>query len=556
MLSVDFNGRVFVVTAPVTHVGVCKAIPSRRFDKNTRAWLCPPTRSNIDFFQRFRAVFTDEARDFINGRTEAAVSRGKIPAAYSFKLDPLAHQLEALQRSIPQDVYALLMDPGTGKSKVIIDDASCYFLSAACDTAVVVCPNSIKSNWKEEIEKHSSIGHDIFVYDPSVKKQFLDWMTTPFDNGLKWAIVSVESFSQGDAVKYVEKLALLRRAVLYIDESSRIKTHDSNRTKAITKIGTLFKRRRIATGTAVTKGPQDLYAQYNFLDPDIIGGSSFYSFRNRYCVMGGYKQKQIVGTQNEDELLQLIGPYTYRIAKSECLNLPPKVYQIRRVEPSAEQKAAYKALKSEGYAEKGNLVASFTNALVRDLRLQQISSGFFPGSKLVDGMVEEGGVTLEPFKGKNPKIEELLQVVEEVDGKIIVWCRFQREVQQVSQALSKVGGVVTFYGLNTTEDNTLARQRFMNDPDVRFFVGTQSAGGIGITLVSASTVIYMSNTFMLDDRIQSEDRAHRIGQTSDSVLYIDILIDDNWVDSRVLEALKSNRNYADWLMDEIRRIAA
>jgi SNF2 family DNA or RNA helicase len=475
---------------------------------------------------------------------------------FNFKTQPLSHQLQALLRCIPQDNYALLMDPGTGKSKVMIDDATCYFLENRCNVALVICPNSIKSNWKEEIEKHSSIPVDIFVYDPSRKKTYDSWMSEPFADGLKWAIMSVESFSQGDAFKYAEKLGVLNRAVLYVDESSRIKTHDSNRTKTITKIGKFFKRRRIATGTAITKGPQDLYSQYTFMDPDIIGGSSYYSFRNRYCIMGGFKQKQIVGAQNEDELLQLIGPYTYRAAKSECLDLPPKVYQIRRVEPSAEQALAYKELKKEGYTERDGSVVSFTNALVRDLRLQQISSGFFPGAKLVDGKIVDNSVALEPFRGKNPKVEELLHVVDEIDGKVIVWCRFQKEVTIVAQALSKIARTVTFYGLNTTEQNTDSRRLFMNDPDVRFFVGTQSAGGIGITLVSASTVVYLSNTFMLDDRIQSEDRAHRIGQNSESVLYIDILIEGDWVDTKVLEALRSNRNYADWLMEEIKKIAS
>jgi len=554
MLLVDFNGKSFVVTAPPSMLGVLRAIPSRRFDKHTRAWYCPPTKSNIDFFQRFKATLSVAAKEFIDTRVN--VSRGKLPTAFSFKTQPLDHQMEALLRCLPQDNYALLMDPGTGKSKVMIDDATCYFLEKQCNAALVICPNSIKSNWKEEIEKHSSIATDIFIYDPSVKKQYLDWMMEPFADGLKWAVMSVESFSQGDAYKYAEKFGYLNRAVLYVDESSRIKSHDANRTKAITKLGRNFKRRRIATGTAITKGPQDLYSQYNFMDPDIIGGSSFYSFRNRYCVMGGFKQKQIVGTQNEEELLQLISPYTYRVSKSECLNLPPKVYQIRRVEPNPEQKLAYKELKKEGYTEYDGSAASFANVLVRDLRLQQISSGFFPGAKLVNGMVVENGVTLEPFNGKNPKVEELLQVVDEVDGKMIVWCRFQKEVTMVAEALSKIAPTVTFYGLNTTEENTLSRQRFMNDPDVRFFVGTQSAGGIGITLVSASTVVYMSNTFMLDDRIQSEDRAHRIGQKSDSVLYIDILINGDWVDTRVLDALKNNRNYADWLMEEIKKLAA
>lgn len=553
-MLVDFNGKAFLVSAPPSLIGVLRSIPSRRFDKDSKLWVCPPTKSNIDFFRRFRASFTDNASKFIADRAD--VKRGKLPLTFNFKTKPLDHQMEALQRCLVQDNYALLMDPGTGKSKVMIDDAVCYFLEGECNAAMVICPNSIKSNWKEEIEKHSSIPADIFIYDPSVKKQYAEWMTEPFADGLKWAVMSVESFSQGEAYKFAERFGYLNRAVLFVDESSRIKSHDANRTKMITKIGKNFKRKRIATGTAITKGPQDLYAQYSFMDPDIIGGSSYYSFRNRYCVMGGYKQKQIVGTQNEEELLQLIAPYTYRVSKAECLNLPPKVYQVRRVEPSPEQKLAYKELKKEGYTEFDGSAASFTNVLVRDLRLQQISSGFFPGVKVVDGMIIDNAVKLEPFRGKNPKVEELLQVVDEVDGKMIVWCRFQKEVELVSEALSKIAPTVTFYGLNTTEQNTAARQRFMLDPDVRFFVGTQSAGGIGITLVSASTVVYMSNTFMLDDRIQSEDRAHRIGQTSDSVLYIDILIDGEWVDTRVLEALKNNRNYADWLMEEIKRIAS
>ncbi len=552
MLSVDFNGRIFVVTASVDMLGVLRAIPTRRFDKTTKSWLCPPTKANIDFFQRFKANFTFRASEFITKRSD--VQRGKLPLTFEFKTAPLAHQLEALLRCLPNDNYALLMDPGTGKSKVMIDDAACYFLERQCNAAMVICPNSIKSNWQEEIAKHSSIPHDVHVYNSTQKKAFADWMVQPFD-GLKWAIMPVESFSQGEAIKFAEKFALITRAVLYVDESSRIKSHDANRTKAITKLGKLFKRRRIATGTAITKGPQDLYSQFTFMDPDIIGGSSFYSFRNRYCVMGGYKQKQIIGTQNEDELLQLISPVTFRASKTECLDLPPKVYQTRLVEPSAEQKLAYKELKKDGYTEYDGSMASFTNVLVRDLRLQQISAGFFPGQRLDENELVTSTVTLEPFPGKNPKIAELLHIVDEVDGKVIVWCRFQKEVTMVAEALSKIAPTVTFYGLNTQEQNTEARQRFMTDPSIRFFVGTQSAGGIGITLVSAATVVYMSNTFMLDDRIQSEDRAHRIGQTSASVLYIDILIEGEWVDSKVLAALKNNRNYADWLMEEIRRLA-
>lgn len=539
-IIVDFDGKSLLVQCDYTNAGICKAIPMRRFDKERKLWVCPPTKTNMDFLKRFRAVFNKKIE--IGRRI-----RGRLPMEFKFKTEPYPHQLEALQFGIDLPNFALTMDPGTGKSKVMIDDVSCFFLKNEGDAAIVICPNSIKSNWEEQIEIHSSVPHDVFVFGPDTKKKFNEWMLTPF-NGVKWALFAVESFSQGDAMVYAEKFLLLRRCALLIDESSRIKTHDSIRTKNITKLGLFAKRKRTASGTPLTKGPQDLYAQYSFLDPDIIGGSSFYSFRNRYCLMGGYKMRQIVGTMNEDELIQLINPYTYRASKADHLKLPPKVYQIRKVAPSKEQEQIYKKLDTEGYAEIKGHAISFDNVLVKHLRLQQISSGFVPAAKLLpNGMVDENETELIPLAGKNPKIEELVGVLDEIDGKVIIWCRFQREVDLVFDAI----GGVKFYGLQSADENTTARRAFMNDPDVKYFIGTQSSGGIGITLVSAATVIYLSNTFMLEDRIQSEDRAHRIGQTADSVLYIDIVMDRDWVDSKVIKSIQMKKDYSDWLLAQM-----
>lgn len=568
-MRIDFNDSIgkFIVSTDIhgTDLENARNIPNRKYDKTSGLWIAGPTRANVAYLGRWDIFMSARAKAACDEIVKGAVIRkGTPPADFYFKTDPYPHQLEPFLRSIDLDEYALFMDPGTGKSKVLIDDSVAAFLSRKINAVLVVCPNSIKSNWEDEIRTHGAGEHKVFIYDPSKKAAAEKFIKESGDGALKWFIIAVESFSQGTAWSIAEKFLYINMASVCVDESSRIKTHNTTRTKKILSLTKYAKRRRIATGTPFSKGIHQTWSQYEFLNPNILD-MGYFAFRNHFCIMGGFKGKQIIGNMNVDQFIDLVAPYTYRASKSECLKLPPKVYQIRTVAPTPQQKKLYEDLKNEGSAGTDNGFVTYTNTLVRDLRLQQISGGFVALEKIdlepvditdVEGyiqrMADEAPCT--PIEGKNPKIEELLEVCDEIPGKIIIWSRFKPEINAIVEALRKEyghGAVVEFHGDVSDDDRTLARRRFQTDPECLYFVGQVSTGGIGITLTAAPTMIYFGNAWSLEDRIQSEDRFHRIGQTAESVTIIDLVMEGNWVDRKILKALKEGRSYTEVVMGQI-----
>lgn len=581
-MRIDFNPGTgkFIVWHSAdqwTDLDNCKAIPNKRYDKTDRCWIAAPTTMNVKYLSRWWEAMTPRAQEAAK-RIEAGpvVSKGSLPVTFEFKTTPRPHQLEALLRMVIRPEYALAMDPGTGKSKIIIDGAACDIRTNKGNAQLVVCPNSIKGNWRDEVFLHGFGQHVVHVYEADEKAKANKFINEPPPSGaVKWLIMGVESFSQGDAKKIAEKFLLCHKVTLTIDESHKIKNHDKTRTKELIKLSKMAHQRRIATGTMISKGIHQAWSQYEFLNPNILD-MSFFGFRARFCVMGGYKQKQIVGNMNEAEFIELIAPYTFRASKAEVLkDLPPKVYQVREVRPTEEQQRLYQELRKEGIAFLANNpdeMVVFTNTLVRDLRLQQISGGFVA---LADKPDEEGydfskpedveryiqqksKARVVPIGGPNPKLKECLEICEDVPGKIIFWCRFKDEIQALVEALRKEYGdraVVEFHGDISNRDRDEARHRFQKDPECLYFVGQESTGGVGITLTAAETMVYYSNTWPLEDRIQSEDRFHRIGQTGTSVLIIDIIMNDGkkpWVDHRVLEALRAGKSYTEAVMERIR----
>lgn len=568
-MRIDFNDSIgkFIVSTDIhgTDLENARNIPNRKYDKTSGLWIAGPTRANVAYLGRWDIFMSARAKAACDEIVKGAVIRkGTPPADFHFKTDPYPHQLEPFLRSIDLDEYALFMDPGTGKSKVLIDDSVAAFLSRKINAVLVVCPNSIKSNWEDEIRTHGAGEHKVFIYDPSKKAAAEKFIKESGDGALKWFIIAVESFSQGTAWSIAEKFLYINMASVCVDESSRIKTHNTTRTKKILSLTKYAKRRRIATGTPFSKGIHQTWSQYEFLNPNILD-MGYFAFRNHFCIMGGFKGKQIIGNMNVDQFIDLVAPYTYRASKSECLKLPPKVYQIRTVAPTPQQKKLYEDLKNEGSAGTDNGFVTYTNTLVRDLRLQQISGGFVALEKIdlepvditdVEGYIQRMAdkAPCTPIEGKNPKIEELLEVCDEIPGKIIIWSRFKPEINAIVEALRKEyghGAVVEFHGDVSDDDRTLARRRFQTDPECLYFVGQVSTGGIGITLTAAPTMIYFGNAWSLEDRIQSEDRFHRIGQTAESVTIIDLVMEGNWVDRKILKALKEGRSYTEVVMDQI-----
>jgi len=332
-----------------------------------------------------------------------------------------------------------------------------------------------------------------------------------------------------------------------IDESTTIKNPKAKRTKTMVKLGKFAKFRRIMTGSPVTKSPLDLYSQCEFLNPQLLGFPSYYSFCVRYANMikrssGSHTYHQILGFQNLDELSEILKSFSTRVLKEECLDLPEKVFTTRRIEMTPDQKRMYKEMKKYAMTvinEEGDSVSA-TVVITQLLRLHQISCGFATS--------DDGAITKIP----NNRLNELMSILEETDGKVILWATYRHDIQLLEEEISKAHGpesVVTYYGDTTVEERREAVKSFQ-DPNspVRFFIGNPSTGGYGLTLTEANTVIYYSNSYDLEKRLQSEDRAHRIGQTK-SVTYID-LIAEGTVDEKIVKALLNKQNIANQIMDE------
>ena len=485
-------------------------------------------------------------------------NRKGLVMRYKFKYEPYAHQLEVLERSWNKQYYALFMDMGTGKSKVLIDTMAMLYDKGRINSALIVAPKGVYKNWeRKELPMHlpEHIKAKIITWSPEKtkkKKEELDQLFEITDD-LVIFLMNVEAFSSKRGKEIAHSFVKTHHTLLAVDESTTIKSKSASRTKNLIKLAREARYRRILTGSPVTQSPMDLFTQCEFLEPECLGHSSFWTFQNRYAKMvrrslGAHSFNQIVGYQNLTELNQIMSPYSYRVRKEDCLDLPDKVYVKRSVELSSEQLIVYQQLRNNALAIlKGGGMVTAPTALTEILRLQQVCSGY---AKLEDGTVE----TL-PTK----KMPELLSVLEETSGKVIIWANFTYDLEQIHKELTEKYGEGTcalFYGATETEERQNIVERFQdpNNP-LKYFIGQPRTGGYGLTLTEANTVIYYSNGYDLEVRLQSEDRAHRIGQTN-KVTYIDIVAEST-VDEKILKALRGKidistqvlaEGYKEWLV--------
>jgi len=493
---------------------------------------------------------------------------------YKFKTKPFDHQSKAFFESREKTAFALLMEQGTGKTKVILDNVCYLYANGKVDGLLVIAPNGVNRNWiLNECPAHIPDYIDYkaawYVSSPS-KKEEKAISNTLGHLGLKIIAMNIEALATVKGVNFAKNFLLSYRTMLVIDESTTIKNHKAIRTKNLLKIGVQAKYRRIMTGTPVTQGPLDLFTQFTFLDPYILHTHSYYAFRNRYAILreirtNGRSFMTVVGYTNIDELTKIIAPHSFRVTKKECLDLPDKLYSKRYVTLSENQKRLYTQLKKEIVAEFNGMVMTTPLALTKLLRLQQIIGGFFvPDQQLVLEDADEESIqgTLgfenrkvkpEPIDAVNPRIESLSQLLEETDGKVIIWARFRSEIKSICERIrSNFEGksCVEYHGGidNATRSDNV--RRFQEDPECRFFVGNVQAGGKGLNLHAASTVIYYSNDFSLENRLQSEDRAHRIGQQN-NVTYID-MIAEGTMDVKVVDVLRNKKSIADLITGDER----
>ena len=258
---------------------------------------------------------------------------------YNFKLKPFDHQLDALRNGVHRKEYGYFMEMGTGKSKVLIDNLGMLFLDGQINFALVLAPKGVYRNWvAKEIPEHMSddIPHRVIRWVASANKKQTEEMRSVKDNfaGLTIFVMNVESFSTKKGQTAGEWMARTfgNYGLIAIDESTTIKNHKAKRTKALLKIASQFKYRRLLTGSPITKSPLDIYSQTEFLRPGLMGHESFYTFQGRYAVlqrrsMGAKSFQQIVGYKNLDELTEKIDTFSYRVLKKDCLDLPDNVIE-------------------------------------------------------------------------------------------------------------------------------------------------------------------------------------------------------------------------------------
>jgi len=456
---------------------------------------------------------------------------------FKYKTKPYAHQEEALQKSHDKKNFAYFMEMGCGKSKVLIDNIYWLWQQKEIDTAIVVAPKGVYMNWKNnEIPIHlpDDIDADIYLWKASSTKNEKKKLSEGVTKRDKFRILlmNVESFVTKKAPVFLESFTHRSEFLLAIDESTTIKNVKAKRTKAIMKFGETAKYKRILTGSPITQSPLDLYSQCAFLNKKLLGYDSYWSFQGRFAIikqqrMGSISFNQIVGYKNLEELTQKLKLFAHRTTKKEALDLPDKIYTTRQVELTSTQQEHYVSMKKTSvvFLEDGEMVTA-PEVMTRLLRLQQLLCGY---------LVSDDGETVEIA---NNRIKVMMEVIQEMDGKVIIWSRFRHDIKKIKNELCKTygsGSVVTYYGDTSQEDRDSAIHNFQTNPETRFFVSNAQTGGRGITLTAASNVIYYSNDFNLESRKQSEDRCHRIGQHK-PVLYVD-LVCPNTVDVHIVKSL-------------------
>ena len=468
---------------------------------------------------------------------------------YKFKTKPYAHQITALEKSWNKETYAYFMEMGTGKTKVLIDNLAMLYDKGKVDSAIIVAPKGVVKTWYEQELPTHLPNHIEFVsvlWQPNMTKKYQENLERLFKTGhdLHIFIMNVEALSTDKGVKFATKFLNSHKTLMAIDESTTIKTPAAKRTKNIINLGRFAKYRRIMTGSPITKNPLDLYSQCEFLDPWLLNFASFYAFRNRYAEMKtmhlrGRSIQVVDAFQNLSELSDKVKGFSYRVLKEDCLDLPPKNFTKRHITLTADQRKIYDQMKKEAMAMLNGKVTTTMTVLTQLMRLHQITCGHFTA--------DDGSTQLIP----NNRITELMNILEETDGKVIIWANYQRDVNQIIKNVTEKyekGSIVDYYGLTPQDERQDNIRKFQSDPKCRFMVGTPSTGGYGITLTAANTIIYYSNGYDLEKRLQSEDRAHRIGQKK-NVTYIDIIAEDT-VDEKIVKALREKINIASEVMGE------
>ncbi len=479
------------------------------------------------------------------------------------KTYPLKHQSQCLQQFGHKQAFALTAEMGTGKTWIIMINLAGLYELGQCDAALVFAPNGVHTNWvRLELPKHmpEDIPYEAVAWNKkaSVQKQ-LKRLILPSPS-LRILTMNWEALSTKDGFAMAHAFcASSAKLAIICDESDEIKNPRTQRAKALMKLRDYARWRRIMTGTPMDGTPYPAFSQYNFLDPSILNCQNYVVFKSTYAVMLHAKHPKMLNImkrnnlrrvpqieerdangriiyRNLDKLAALLAPHTFRVLKKECVDLPDKIYKTITFEMTSSQWEKYKLAEDEYRLEYKGEETPVARLAVAG-KLCQITSGYYlhPDSD-------------EPVRieGENPKmnlLKEWVRSIVDQGGQVIVWARYTVQIHDIAKAMDEEGIVhATYYGETDDEGRTMAIDGFQ-EGRIKVFIGNQQAGGTGITLTRGDYVIYFSNTFRLRDRLQSEDRAHRIGRT-EKVVYLDFAAQDT-IDEKIVQVLSDKQEISE-----------
>jgi SNF2 family DNA or RNA helicase len=458
------------------------------------------------------------------------------------KTPPRKHQLAALAKMQDKSAFGLFMEVGTGKTWLAIHRIVENFKEGKSDTVLVIAKNGVQIQWAhEQLPLHMPEGleYTSIVYE-NTPKCLAKIKELRKVGGLKILLTNVEALSSSTGREVFTKYLTKAAGSIYFDESHLMKTRMAKRTMAALSLAKLTPYKMIMTGTPVSRDLVDFYTQFTFLDPEILGMKNKASFIERYCevALTPYGQ-EVVGSRNVEEFQSKIDPYIFRITSDEALDLPPRSYQEIPFTLTEDQKKWMKKIREDFRVQLDSGEANAGSGGVALLRAQQISCGFI---QTEDGIIELA----------NPRLEALMDLLSQRTGKIIIWCRFHKDVENICKRLGAAS--VHYYGPTKPEDRELALRLFM-DPcsDVDYLVATAPTAGTGLNLQGlCHTNVYYSNSFNAIDRWQSEGRTYRDG-TIHPVTYFDLVAQGS-MDRRILKSLRDKKSISDLTLDDYRKI--
>jgi len=539
-----------------------KNISGLRWNRTTRCMVGPVSLNLLDGLARYYKLPADmETKRQRLGKTRREIDAERLaedPAPllpYPVKANLYKHQIRganmalrafgALDAKTPGGGFGELFEMGCGKTLTTIAVAGALYNLGKIDRVLVVAPTSVCSVWPHDLNQFATFPWEARVLLGDKKKRLKalnELENWPF-KALRIAVINYESTHREGIF---EALAAYKPDLIVCDESQRIKNPSAAQSKALHKLGDAAPFRMILSGTPVQNNAVDLYSQYRFLDPAVYG-ANFYAFKNRYCIMGGYGQHQIVGYRNMDELVEKEHSVAYRVTKEECLDLPQQTFINRYVQFTDAEQAIYEQLRKSSFLEleTGENVTA-TTILTMYLRLMQLTGGFLTADE-----------STRPKQVNTAKLDALADIVDDyvVDAgkKLVIFARFRAEIAAIENLLRlrkiQYGSI---YGDVPMEERGKIVDDFQTNPDTKVFVAQIQTAGLGITLHAASTAVFYSYDYNYANYAQALARIHRIGQRL-PVTYIHLVVDGS-IDEKILAALENKEDMAKTVVDSWREV--